>query len=484
MKLTKRAQFLVDNLNLPAASGVDTARWEHFQIAHLCDNGLFRIENKSRQISWSFLAGAESIAEAVLDKQSSLFVSINEEEAKQKILYARNIFFNLKLSGLPKLVIDNQLEIGFDNGARIVSMPSKAPRGKPRYNVYLDEFAHVQHDKSIYVGGVAVISKGGRVRIGSSPFGTGGVFWEVFTQSMRAYPNYTRKTTPWWHCHGLCANVAEAIKIAHTLPTSERVARFAKEPIQAMFENYVLEDFQQEFECSFNDQSTAWINFDEIKAAQDPDLICFKANVVGKAIGAALQAIDDLASAKLEAVFAAGVDVGRTRNTTELFIVGLSSTKSLPLRLMVTLDNCDFDDQFEVVAYALTKLPISKLLIDKNGLGMNLAENLAKRFPQKAEGAQFDNANKTLWATDVKMLISQHKTPLPIDRDLAYQINSIKRKVTASKNITFDTETNEKHHADKFWAWALAIAAGKGSDKPRPTLQVRVTPTYQPKSVY
>ena len=59
------------------------------------------------------------------------------------------------------------------------------------------------------------------------------------------------------------------------------------------------------------------------------------------------------------------------------------------------------------------------------------------------------------------MLVQQHKTPIPVDRDLAYQIHSIKKLVTASKNLVFDTDTNEKHHADKFWAWALALAAAK-----------------------
>ena len=56
------------------------------------------------------------------------------------------------------------------------------------------------------------------------------------------------------------------------------------------------------------------------------------------------------------------------------------------------------------------------------------------------------------------MLSQQTNTPLPVDRDLAYQIHSIKRTVSASRNLIFDTDRNEKHHADAFWAWALALA--------------------------
>ena len=109
----------------------------------------------------------------------------------------------------------------------------------------------------------------------------------------------------------------------------------------------------------------------------------------------------------------------------------------------------------------LSVLPVRSMLIDQNGIGNQLAEGLSNRYPGKAQGALFTNASKGLWATDVKMLVQQHKTPIPVDRDLAYQVHSIKKLVTASKNLVFDTDTNEKHHADKFWAWALALAAAK-----------------------
>jgi phage FluMu gp28-like protein len=101
------------------------------------------------------------------------------------------------------------------------------------------------------------------------------------------------------------------------------------------------------------------------------------------------------------------------------------------------------------------------MLIDQNGIGNQLAEQLSRRYPGKAEGVLFTNASKGLWATDAKMLVQQRKTPIHVGRDLAYQIHSIKKLVTASKNLVFDTDTNEKHHADKFWAWALALAAAK-----------------------
>lgn len=460
---TLRAQFLVEHLDLPAASGVDDARWEHFQLAHLNDSSTFRIEDKSRQIAWSFIAAADGLADAILTGTGSVYVSINLEEAKEKIRYARSIYENLTPGVRPKLRRETLLELELDNGARLISLPSRPPRGKARMNVFGDEFAHVQRDREIYTAMLPIISKGGRLRLGSSPMGAAGVFWEIFSEQLRPYPGYRRKKTPWWEVQSFCKNVAEARKLAPTLPTFQRVDRFGNDRIKAIFANMPLEDFQQEYECEFVDETTAWITWDEIRGVQDEALLCILAEGREKDIARTRAAIDELARAvaagQVEQAFGLGVDIGRTRNTTELFFVGISTTDTYPLRLAITLDNVEFDDQEDVLAYALSRLPITKAYIDRNGIGMNLAENTAKRFPAKAEGVDFTNATKAVWATDGKMLIQQRKTPLPVDREIAYQIHSIKRLVTPSKNLVFDTERNEKHHADKFWAWALALAA-------------------------
>lgn len=456
--LTDRAQLLTEHLNLPEATGVEDARWERFQVAHLNDNSTFRIENKSRQIAWSFTTAAEGVAEAVLEKQSSIFVSITLDEAKEKIRYARQIFENLEGIQLPKIKADNQLEIEFDNGARMISRCSL--RGKARMNVYLDEFAHIQHDRQIYTAALPVISKGGRLRIGSSPMGASGVFWEIDTQSLRAYPGYTRRRTAWWEVEAFCLNVRKARTMAQPMLTAERVEMFGNDRIQAIYANMPLEDFQQEYEAEYVDETTAWITWDEIKANQDVDLLCAMGTMRGSdmsKVNAAIALIKQwVEQKKVENVFSGGMDIGRTRNTTELFFVGESTTATYPLRLGLTMDNCEFDDQFSVIMSCMTNLPVKKLLIDQTGIGRNLAENAAKKFSSKIEGVDFTNATKALWAGNTKMLMQQRKAPIPVERELAYQIHSIKRNVTPSKNVVFDTERNEKHHADKFWALALA----------------------------
>lgn len=463
---TERCAFLVDNLDLSAATGYNGARWEHFQLAHLQDDAMFRCEVKSRQIAWSWLSAAEAVADGILERAGSVFVSINLDEAKEKIRYAKAVMDALPSGLCPRLLTDNRTELEFENGARLLSLPATAPRGKAQMNVYLDEFAHVRDDAVIYTAALPMITKGNRrLRMASSPMGASGRFWEVATEALRPYAGYNRKRTPWWEVHAFCTDVATAVKQAQLLETAARVERFGNERIQAIFTNLPIEDFQQEYECDFIDETTAWITWEEIRAVQSEALYCAMGAGRETELDAAFAAIDAVADAvnagQLETHMAAGVDVGRTRNTTELYAVGLSTVDSYPLRLAVTLDNVSFRQQEDVIAYALNRLPILGMYIDRNGIGRNLAESLEESHRGRAAGMDFTNLSKQAWATDAKTMIQQGRTPLPEDRDLAYQIHSIKRIVSASRNLVFDTARNEKHHADKFWAWALALAAAK-----------------------
>lgn len=460
---SERRRFLVDNLDLPTATGVDTARWEGFQIRHLDDDGVFRIETKSRQIAWSWLSAAESVALAVLDKASSMFVSINLDEATEKIRYARAVYEALRVGGLPRILQDNRLTLEFSNGARLLSLPAKPPRGRGRFNVYLDEFAHVRDARQIYTAALPVISKGGRLRIGSSPYGASGMFWEVFSQHHRKYPGYRRCLTPWWRVSAFCRGHIASVEEAQLLSIAARVDRYGSDRIRAIYENMPAEDFAQEYDCAFLDESTSWITWEEIRAIEEPTHVWERATCTGGDIRGAIDAIDRLNlridRRQVEDIYFGGYDVGRSKNASELALVGSTTAQSYPLRLAVTLENVPFDAQIEVLDYALSTLPIAKLQIDRNGIGSNLAENMAAAFPTKAAGVNFTAQSKALYATDAKMLVQQHKAILPVDREWARQIHSIRRIVGANV-ISFDAEQSEKSHADKFWAWALALNAG------------------------
>lgn len=468
LKITRRYQFANQFVDLPAASNNPEARWEQFQLAQLCDNSIYNINDKSRQVAASFTMALEAVINAILEGQSSAFVSINLEEASEKIRYAQHILTCIHTPfKLPKLKRENRLTMEWENGARLISLPNREPRGKPQFHVYLDEFAHLLNARGIYSAAQGLIAKGRgqlRLRIASSLMGESGMHWEISTQTLREYGGFVRYKTPWWVTWAFCKNPIKANIQAPKMSTEERVAMFGRDTIQQIFSNVYLEDFQREFEAIYSDTNVAFITWDEIKNAYDGRLVWVKAHCEGKNISPAHQAIDQILlfirANKIEKVLAAGMDIGRKRDTSEIFVVGKSTTGQYPLRLAITMNMTPYDEQLDVIHYLMTQLPISKLFIDQTGLGNNLAESAKKLFPNKVEGVDFTASSKELWAGDAKMLIQQGKTPLPVDRDIATQINSIKQRFTGSR-MSYDTEKNEKHHADKFWAWALSLAAAR-----------------------
>src|SRR5512146_1995319 len=151
LAFSERCQLLVEGLDLEAATGIDGAEWEPFQVAHLNDDGLARHERKCRQVGYSWLIAAEAVGNSILHAGSTaLFTSINREERAEKIRYARQILEALYPSWRVPRVNDNQFSLVFSKRSRIISLPQRPSRGKAGAWVYLDEFAHYRLDRDIY----------------------------------------------------------------------------------------------------------------------------------------------------------------------------------------------------------------------------------------------------------------------------------------------------------------------------------------------
>lgn len=474
IELSPWLAFLIEYLDLPNAVGDPDARWEAHQIQFLNNSTTQTIDTKARQIAWSWTAAARATARGILvPRSTSIFVSINQDEAKEKIRYAKQIIESLDTDIRPRLLHDNETFVEFDNGSRLLSHPCRPVRGKARADVYLDEFAHYPKDREIYTSALPATTRGGSLHIGSSPLGASGMFWEIFAQKLQAYPRFKRRMIPWWLVAGLCGNVAQARTLAPSLSTEERVRLFGTARLVEIFESMVLEDFQQEYECAWIDEATAWITWDEIKRnqvdAQAGQLTYWQAKTVDEALAVIDQMAEQVHAerGKIESAFAGGMDIGRKHDLTEITFVGKTTTAALPYRLGITLRGVEFDDQKAVAAKALRTLPITQLLIDQNGIGMQLAENLHTEFGDRAQGVDFTNPNKELWSVELKVRMQRGNVPIPLDRELAYHIHSIRKKVTAAKNAVFDAERSEHGHADKYWALALAVWAGKSDNVPR-----------------
>lgn len=383
--LSRKAAWAIEFIDLSTAAESVGAQWEEHQIGFLNYDSRFAIDAKARQIAWSFTAALDAIADSRFNPGVPyLFVSINLDEAKEKIRYARAIIAGIdeQAPACPVLVGDSQTTLEFSDGTRLISFPCRPPRGKARARIYLDEMAHYKEglDRQIYSGALpATVRSDGYVRIGSSTMGATGLFWEIFTESLRKYPGFIRRIIPWWQVRALCIDTGPASISAPQMLTEERVRLFGTPALIEIFENMFLEDFQQEYECSWVDETTAWITWDIIKRNQDEKLLWWHATSVDEALLMIPLVVAAIEDGRVERTLTGGVDVGRKRHLTEFMALGRGAGAQMPIRFSISLDRVEYDDQERCLQEIITRLPFTQVLIDQNGIGAQLAENLKKK---------------------------------------------------------------------------------------------------------
>ncbi len=448
--LAGEAQFISSVCRLDE----EPIRLESFQIAFLNNRSRFRWVNKSRQVGFSLVMALEALARCHLrEGHTSVFVSFSLDEAKERILLARQVFDDMPASFQKRLVVDSKTELTFEsNGprkriSRILSVPSKAPRGK-KGDIALDELAHMINDREVYRGSTALILRSrGQLTGCSTPLGRRGIFWEVDSESMRRYPHHSRQVVPWWLSRFFCRDVRRAAREAPSMTTANRVAAFGQQTLVEQFDSLPLDDFQQELEATFVDESYSYYPYELILPCTSDDLVLHP----------------DFASLpRPTGRLVAGFDVGRVRDHSELAVFEQQGERYV-CRLLRRYEQVPFADQEADLRQLLDCVPLARLSIDRSGIGMHLTENLTRDYPQ-VQAEVFTNDSKERWATDFKILLQRRDVALPRDRDLVGQIHSIKRRVLPSGKVAFDAErTHRAGHADRFWAIALACQKERGA---------------------
>lgn len=441
--------------------------FEPYQLAFLHCQSRYRCIEKSRQIGYSWLFANEALARSHLrDQHNSIFVSYNLADAKEKIAYCQQMHEDLPLEFQKKKVVDSKLEIAFQSNSahrrisRIISSPSKAPRGK-KGDIYLDELAHCANDRDIYKGSTALILRSaGQLSICSSPLGRRGIFWEIARQEVKPYRAFWRQGVPWWLCSFMSRDIITASREARKMSTQERVDRFGTKDIRDQFESLLLEDFQQEFECFYSDETLTYFPYEIILPCMPDDHVC----------------CEDLAEVRRVAKgrIIVGFDVGRKKDRSELTVWEEADDGECILWYMQSFDRVEFQDQENACRSVLEILPVARFSIDDHGLGMNLAENLARDYPEVVVRENFSNATKEVWCTDFKIKLQKKLLRMPRDRELMTQIHSIKKSVTPGGRVTFDAERDSRGHADKFWSAALAVRKERGEQRVTTEVHARV----------
>ena len=438
--------------------------FEPYQLALLSSDSRFRWVTKARQVGFSFLLALEALARCHLrPKHTSVFVSYNLEDAKEKVLFARHVYEELPLAYQKRLVVDSKTELAFEsNGAhrglsRIISNPSKAPRGK-KGDVLLDELAHYVLDREVYRGSTAVILRSANQLTGcSTPLGRRGVFWEIATQAVRPYPHHWRQEVPWWMCRFFCTDTTRAAAEAPDMPTEESVARFGNPDIVQQFESLALEDFEQEFCTKFVDESYSYYPYDLILPCTREDL------VLAEDIGSIPAPTGRLV---------AGFDVGRVRDRSELAVF-----EEIRRRLRVQAAPFLSPDAVRGAgerAAAPAQRRAHRAAVDR--------PERHRDEPRREPRARISPGGARELHLGVEGTLGDgHEDPAPEARDPAPPPARARRadpqhqaRVLASGRVSFDAERTKNGHADRFWAVALACQRERQPTRGPVEIAVRV----------
>lgn len=461
--------------------------WQEYYVEN---DFKFFITNKSRRIGWSYITGGKAIAESMdpsIFKYQKVFVSYGMRDAVGKIADARSFYMNLNDRWKKELATDSKTQLEFwDTGKKsrstLISIPNQSLRGFGTTNsiggISLDEFAFHRNDEDVYTSALPCLSRGGNLEIGSTPLVKAGKFYEILSEPEK-FKNYKRIEIPWWWSSALCTDVSEAVKLAPSMATADRVEIFGTEIIQEIFASMSLVMFRQEYECEFTDESEAFISLSMIMACTPeenpkrrtheqyhyqsiaeflrgsilPDM-CVGVDDQGRYEYASVEAPGYDPS--IHGILFAGWDMGRKKDASIFTLIGyFPDTGRKHVWMSYELKNKTFDQQKEFAAHALNSLPIRKFLVDKTGLGMDFGEWAETRYPTIAEGVVFTNEVKEVMANKIYLAFEREEMVLPMCHALHADIHCIRKTVTATKHNRYDGSTKDSH-ADRFWSLCLA----------------------------
>ena len=443
-----------------------------YQYDWIVDRSSLKIIEKSRQIGITYADAYDSVIKASA-RSGALDVWVSSRDEVQSKLYLEDCkywanFLHLAAIDLGEIVLDQKNHytayvLQFASGRRIYCLSSNpnALAGK-RGHVKLDEFALHPDQRLLYRVAKPVTTWGGTLSIISTHRGISSVFneiirdikendnpmgWSLHTvnlekaieQGLVERINEKKRPHPLLldraaggasgNTNGKLGRGEESPSGPHEESRQEFLARIRAECIDP-------EQWQQEYCCQPADESTAFITYEMLVAAQSDH--CMKP-------------FEYLLACKNPLYL--GGDFGRTRNLS-VFDVGEQIGDVIWDRFRLDLANKGFGEQRHEL-YRLLSLPnLRRACLDKKGLGMQMCEEAQQRFGWKVEQIEFTNPLKEEMAYRLRAAFEDRKIRLPREPVLWDDLRAIKKTTMSSGNIRFDGDSGESH-CDRFWAKAL-----------------------------
>ncbi|NOT00690.1 MAG: hypothetical protein HOP29_08690 [Phycisphaerales bacterium] len=389
----------------------------------------FRWSCWSRQTGKSFTMSLRRILRGLRRRRNQIFLSAGERQSRELMQKARQHCQALQIATRQcrDVRLDgarfSQLEIELPNGVRIIGLPAN-PHTMRGYtgDVFLDEFAMHADDRAIWAAIFPTLLRGdGELDVASTPKGKSNMFYQL-------------RHNERFECR--IVTLLDAVRQGLAVDVDEIRASMADEQL-----------FRQEFLCEFLDETTAFLTYEQIAACEDPalDKDC---------------PVDELAV--IENDLYLGVDIGRTRDLTVLWILedrdGVLCTRAVYERR-----NLPFREQHDLISDVLSLRRLRRCCIDAGGIGMQLAESAVEEFgDHRVEAVTFTNTIKNELAASLRIAVEDARVRIPVDDAIRNDWHGIRRGLTAGGMTRFDADATAAGHADRFWAAALALrAAGR-----------------------
>ena len=429
------------------------------------DNSPLKIVVKGRQTGFSFAATLRAVLKCLERRTTWVLLSKGERQSR---LLMEKVHEHIQSCGIVARACESsffegtmikQLEARFPNGSVIYGLPANpdTARGYSGH-VTLDEFAfHLDADK-IYAALYPTITRGYTLEVISTPNGQQGKFFELakeaglvardsglVSESSLPLPSPEPRApspgSPRWSGHW--CDVHQAAR--HGLGVDIELLRAGVDE----------ETWRQEFCCEFLSSGSQWIPHELFEKCVSAEASTdFKSSEFGVRSS---ESTDKLRTEKLRTDLYAGWDVARNRDLSVIWLLELVGDVTWT-RGVIEMRNLPTPDQVRQ-ARALVPL-VKRMEIDQGGMGLAIAEALAREFPDQVEGVTFTAARKETLAVTAKRRMEEAKVRLPDDDAVRESFRSVKKAANALGQSRFDADHDSKSgHADHWWAFCLAEAA-------------------------
>lgn len=384
-----------------------------YQREIVLDDSRFKIVNKSRQIGISECLALEAVVEVLVHRENVLFVSRSQKQSVALLDKFRKWLDVFKDLGIKlRREVDSRTEIKVNN-CNILSLSSNAVTNEGWSGfVALDEFGLHNNDEEIYKSIYPTVSLGHKLRIVSRPFGQSNLFYRIWTGHGGKYRTFSK----------------------HQIDIYQAVKQGCPMDIDSLKENIDEEGWQENYECKFLDESTAYFTYELLKSC-----------------------ISDIEKG-LEGRKFIGIDVGRTNDATAVIVLAEDGNHHFHLIEKKEIRNTRFTEQRYLIREIIERHDPVSVLADKGSVGYQLVEDLEADY-NCVRGVSMSNELKMEAFTNLKKKLEEQTLHIPDDIDLINQLHSVKREFGSNGIIKFSAERTAKGHADSSFGLALAIHA-------------------------